>query len=273
MAKVLLLELLMGMGLGIDKWVKEEAEQAALAWLKRLNSEGGVSNLKLISVALRNSHVLMAKFPDIIEEMVKNKRVVDAVHIVYSVGIQDKFNPEKLLTSFLRESKDSFDEMKRSQGSLDANIGVKRKYLSNLNSVIKCLDSHKIDPSKLLPRWQINMKIMSLEREIAEFDKHKQSETLTFSNPWPPQHQRVVNHVNSNNTLLEGGGTAGHNYGYSMSPLELHGPVASSLRENVISSGVAMGGPGAGILASADGIHAGMDVPLGGSYAGSLGGS
>ncbi|XP_009795744.2 protein FRIGIDA-like [Nicotiana sylvestris] len=337
MAKVLLLELLMGMGFEIDKWVKEEAEQAALAWLKRLNSEGGilqvqeidarglllligcfgvphrftnaniinllqVSNLKLISVALRNSHVLMAKFPEIIEEMVKNKRVFDAVHIVYSVGIQDKFNPEKLLTSFLRESKDSFDKMKRSQGSLDANFGVKRKYLSDLNSVIKCLDSHKIDPSKLLPGWQINMKIMSLKREIAEFDKHKQiaeqkiaqqiaelhkrkideTEWLSnkevkhshFPNPWPPQHQRVVNHVNSNNTLLEGGGTAGHNYGYYISPSELHGPVASPLRENVISSGVAMGGPGAGILANADGIHAGMDVvPLGGSYAGSLGGS
>lgn len=36
----------------------------------------------------------------------------------------------------------------------------------DLRSVIKCLGHHDIDPSELLPRWQINEKIMSLEKEI-----------------------------------------------------------------------------------------------------------
>ncbi|XP_060173804.1 protein FRIGIDA-like [Lycium barbarum] len=339
-ALVLLLEcflLMMGTdddnkGFEIEKEVKEEAEQAALAWLKRMNLEGGVkqaqemdargllmfigcfgipdkfndacirdllqvSNINWISDAIRRSNVLMAKIPEIIGDMVANKTVVKAVHIAYCFGIQDRFNPKKLLASFLRESKSSFDKMNGSQGAHPGNIGAKRKYLNDLKSVIKCLRCHNIDPAKLLGGWQINMRIMSLEKEIAEFNKqiadHKmaqpnaglrkrkvyETEWLSnqevkrshFSNPWPPHQQQrvVVNHVVSNNTLLEGGGTAGHNYGYSMSPPVLHGPVAGSIHENVVGSlagalvGAAMVGPGAGILPS----------PQGGAYAGGHGGS
>ncbi|MCD7464199.1 hypothetical protein HAX54_052274 [Datura stramonium] len=345
-AKVLLLECFLLMmeihdkGVEIEEWVKEEAEQAALAWLKRMNLEGGilqaqerdarglllligcfgipdkftnanirnllqVSNLKWISGALRRSNVLMAKIPEIIEEMVANKTVVKAVHIAYSVGMQEKFNPKTLLKLFLRESKNSFDKMKGSQGANQGNIGVKRKYLSDLKSVIKCLEFHKIDPSKILAGWQINTRIKRLEKEIAEFNKqityqktaqqnagllkrkidetewlrNKEVKHSHFSNPWPPQQQRIVNHVVSNNTLLEGGGITGHNYDYSMSPPVFHGPIAGSIHENVVGSlagpvgGMSMGGPGAGISASADSIHAGMDVvPQGASYAGGHGG-
>ncbi|KAK4375912.1 hypothetical protein RND71_006589 [Anisodus tanguticus] len=336
-AKVLLLEcflLMMGIidnkGIVIEKWVKEEAEQAALAWLKRINIEKGVvqaqeidarglllfigcfgipdkfknknignllqvSNLNWISDAIRRSNVLMGKIPEIIDEMLANKMVVKAVHIVYSVEMQDRFNPKKLLMSFLRESKSSFDKMHGSQGANKENIGVKRKYMNDLKSIIKCLGCHNIDPSKLLGGWQVSTRIMSLEKEIAEFNRqiadqkiaqknagfHKrkidETEWLSnkevkrshFSNPWPPQLQQrvVVNHVVSNNTLLEGGGTSGQNYGYSMSPPVLHGPVAGSIHGNVVGSlagpvgGVAMGGPG--ILPS----------PQGGSYAGGHGGT
>ncbi|XP_059300370.1 FRIGIDA-like protein 4a isoform X2 [Lycium ferocissimum] len=334
-AKVLLLECFLliddNKGVEIEKWVKEEAEQAALAWLKRINIEKGivqaqeidarglllfigcfgipdkfknknirnllqVSNLNWISDALRRSNVLMAKIPEIIDEMLAYNMVVKAVHIAYSVGMQDKFNPKKLLMEFLRESKSSFDKMNGSQVAHQGNIGVKRKYMNDLKSVIKCLGCHNIDPAKLLGGWQINKRIMSLENEIAEFNKqivdqkmaqkkaglHKrkidETEWLSnkevkrshFSNPWPPQQQRgVVNHAVSNNTLLEGGGTSGHNYGYSMSPPVLHGPVAGSIHENVVGSlagpvgGVAIGGPRAGISPS----------PQGGSYAGGHGGS
>ncbi|CAN4100753.1 unnamed protein product [Withania somnifera] len=328
-------------GIEIEKRMKDEAEQSALNCLRRMYSEGGilkaqeidargvllligcfgipskfrnadirdlllVSNLKWILNALRRSNFLMAKFPEIIEEMVASKAVVKAVHIAYSVGMQDIFNPRKLLTTFLRESKKSFDRTNGSQGVHQGNIGVKRKYLSDLKSVIKCLSFHEIDPSKLLPGWQINMRIMSLEKDIAEFNRqiadqriskqnagllkrkidetvwlsNKQVKHTHFSNPWPPQHQGIVKHVVSNNNLFEGGGTAGQNCGYFMPPLVLHGPVAGSIHENVVGSlvgtvgGAAIGGPGAGISASADNIHAGMDVvPQGGSYAGGHGGS
>ncbi|KAJ8559639.1 hypothetical protein K7X08_003697 [Anisodus acutangulus] len=335
-AKVLLLEfflLMMGIddnkGVVIEKWVKEEAEQAALAWLKRINIEKGVvqaqeidarglllfigcfgipdkfknknignllqvSNLNWISDAIRRSNVLMGKIPEIIDEMLANKMVVKAVHIVYSVEMQDRFNPKKLLMSFLRESKSSFDKMHGSQGANKENIGVKRKYMNDLKSIIKCLGCHNIDPSKLLGGWQVNTRIMSLEKEIAEFNRqiadqkiaqknagfrkrkidetewlsNKEVKHSHFSNPWPPQlHQRVVvNHVVSNNTLLEGGGTSGQNYGYSMSP-PLHGPVAGSIHGNVVGS---LAGPVGGVAMGGSGI---LPSPQGGSYAGGHGGT
>ncbi|KAL3335942.1 hypothetical protein AABB24_031925 [Solanum stoloniferum] len=334
-AKVLLLEcflLMIGIcdkGVEIENWMKEEAEQRALAWLERMKSEGGklqeidargllffiggfgipdqftnanirtllqVSNLKWSFDALKRSNALMAKLPEIIEEMVANKAVLKAVHIVYSVGMQDKFNPRTLLTTFIRESKKLFDNMNGSQSAHQGNIVAKGKYLGDLRSIIKCLRNHEVDPSKVLPGWEISKRIASLEKEIAEFNKqipdkkiahgsHKRKKDGTVwlsnkevkhshsSNPWPPQHQRVGSNVISNNTLFEGGGTAGHNYDYFMPPLVLHGPVAGSIHENVGYSlagpvrGVVIGGPGAGISACANSIHAGMDVvPL--PYAG-----
>ncbi|MCD7458482.1 hypothetical protein HAX54_038357 [Datura stramonium] len=51
---------------------------------------------------------------------------------------------------------------------------------------------------------------------------NKEAKHSHFPNPLLQQ-ERVVNHVDSNNTLLEGG-TAGHLYGYSLSPSVLHGP-------------------------------------------------
>ncbi|KAK6795626.1 hypothetical protein RDI58_009080 [Solanum bulbocastanum] len=136
----------------IDKEVKEEAEKAALAWRKRLIAEGGVgrayeidargllllmgcfgipggfrnedirdllqiSHISKVSRALRRSNVLMAKIPEIIEGMVKQNLEVDAVHIAYTFGIEDRFNPRRLLTSFLLDSRESLK--KRNEKSLE----------------------------------------------------------------------------------------------------------------------------------------------------------
>ncbi|XP_009801927.1 protein FRIGIDA-like [Nicotiana tabacum] len=340
--KVLLLECFLNM-MGesvIKNEVKEEAEQAALTWIKRLNFKGGIlqaqeiecrglllligcfgipqaftnkdikdllhqSYIKMISASLRRSGFLMAKIPEIIEGMLKQNRVVEAVHFVYCFGLEERFNPRRLLTSFLQESEvslldtiKSYEEMKGSQDSVVVakSIGV-RRYVAGLRSVIQCLGRHNIDHSKFLPGWQFGMKITRLEREIAQLRKrmkidrevarkrkideakwlgNKEVKHSHFPNPCLPQHRRVANHVDdSNNTLLEGGGTADHIYGHSLYPPVLHGPVTGSIHENVVGS---LAGPGAGISASADGIHAGIsagtDVVMQGvSYAGGHEGS
>ncbi|KAK4350150.1 hypothetical protein RND71_029463 [Anisodus tanguticus] len=334
-AAVLVLQcfLLMGMdGVEIDKGVKQEAEKAALAWRNRLILEGGVrkasemdarglllligcfgipggftnedirnllqvSAISKISRALWRSNVLMPKIPEIIEGMVKQNMKVDAVNIAYTFGIEDRFNPRRLLTSFLLDSKESLKKMKgKSQGSLAAVTEAKVKHLFALKSVIRCLKRHDVDPSKLLPGWKIDEKIMTLEKEITGYNeqigkkmaqKRKIDETESsrrpsrrFRNkeaktsrvqPWLRQ-QRVDDHVDINNTLLEGR-TTGHLHGYTVSSSVLHGPAAGSMRENVAGSlarimgGVAMGGTGASISAGTD------VVQQGGSYAGSHGGT
>ncbi|XP_016449415.2 protein FRIGIDA isoform X1 [Nicotiana tabacum] len=336
LASVLVLEcfLLLGINDEIEKRVKQEAEQAALAWRKRLIAEGGVLKAKEIDArgllmligsfgipgrfrnedirdllqvscikryyrALRRSNVLVAKIPEIIEGMLKQKMEVDAVHIAYTFGFEDRFNPQRLLTSFLLDTKESLKKMKEnSHGSHAAVNEEKRKHLFALKSVIKCLERHDTDPSKLIPGWQINEKIMKLEKEIAELDKQtggkmaqkrKLDETESsrrFRNkeakqsripPWLRQ-QRVVNHVDSDCTLLERQ-NAGHVHGYTVSSSVLHGPVAGSMHENVadsLAATVAMGRDGARILASVDGIRAGISegmdiVQQGASYAGGHG--
>ncbi|XP_060205326.1 protein FRIGIDA-like [Lycium barbarum] len=296
-ASILVLEcfLLMGIdeGVEIEKAVKEEAEKAALAWRKRLVVEGGLRKAydmdarglllligcfgipgrfrnedirdlllaspfkKNMSGALRRSNVFMTKIPEIIEGMLRQNMEIDAVDIAYIFGIEGRFNPQRLVTSFLRESEKPLKKMKgKSQGSLADVNEAKKNHLAALRSTVKCLRRHSVDLSELLPGWQINEKIMSLEKEISTGEKmaqkRKNDETESsgrFSNkeakhshfPNPRlQQERVVNHVDSNNTLLEGG-TAGHMYGYSLSPPVLHGPVGGSIHENVGSLGTHTG--------------------------------
>ncbi|XP_049391371.1 FRIGIDA-like protein 4a [Solanum stenotomum] len=320
-----------GSSVEIENGEKEEAGQAALAWYRRLNFEGGIlkaqeidarglllfigcfgipqafrnedikdllhqSYIKMISSSLRRSSVLMAKIPEIIEGMLNQNMVVDAVYFTFCFGLEDRFNPQRLLTSFLHESEVSlcnkiqtFEQNKGSKDSaLQEIIGAKRRYLGTLKSVIQCLGRNNIDHSKFLSEWQIGEKVIGLEKEIAQFrknlkdeqrmeQKRKNDETewlnnkevkhSHFPNPWTPQ-QRVVNHVDRSNTLLESDRTAGHFYGHSVYPSVYHGPVAGSIHENIVGSlagpmgGVAMVVPGAGISAGTDVVLSRVDGSL-----------
>ncbi|KAA8540585.1 hypothetical protein F0562_024496 [Nyssa sinensis] len=209
-ASVLVLECFLLMGCNdvqIEPSVKEEAELTAVAWRKRLVSEGGVSkaceidargllfligcfgippafknedvgdlfrpsNAREISDVLRRSNVLLARIAEIIEGMIKNKMEVEAVDIAYTFGLEDRFPPQPNLTSFLRKSKEAWKKTRKAaEGSSTAVNEANKKHLADLKSVIKCLEDHKIDPLKLLPGWKINEKISSLEKDIADFDK------------------------------------------------------------------------------------------------------
>ncbi|KAL0342222.1 UNVERIFIED_CONTAM: protein FRIGIDA [Sesamum calycinum] len=284
--------------------VREEAETAALAWRKRLVFEGGVAkasqidarglllfvacfgvpasfkredirdlliaaNAKEIVGVLQKSQTLMKKIPEIVEGMIKNKMEIDAVDIAYTFGLEERFNPQTVLTSFLRESKESWKKPKK--GSQNES---NKKQLAALKSISKCLERHNTDPAKLLPGWQINEKMATLEKDIAEFDrksaqKRKVSETETSKKSKTqegkrsriighgPQQHKVAGHVDSRRNLLDSG-LPGHATTYSSSPSVVYGgPSAGLLPESMIQPGV-----GAGMSASHGGILSA------GSYAG-----
>lgn len=310
----------------IEKAITEEAAEASIAWRKRLINEGGLAkaseidargllfflgcfgipegfrnddfrdliragNVKEIAGVLKRSSVLGTKFSDITGWMVKNKMAVDAVDLAYTFGFEDKFNPQTILTSFLRESKETSKKTKRStQGSLAALNEAKKKQLSALISVVRCLESHKIDPSKLIPGWQINEKIKSLEKDIADSDKNIREKTVqkrkadqTYSSNLKsqevkrsrytgqgPQQQKVHIHIDSERSILDG--VHGHiNRSYA-SPSVLRGAGASLLPESIAGSVVGIGGNvlGAGIsggisgTGSYAGIHSGALVDAAG---------
>ncbi|KAG8379613.1 hypothetical protein BUALT_Bualt07G0107800 [Buddleja alternifolia] len=327
-ASILILEcflLMMGMDvvdendngvMDIEKTVREEAETAALAWRKRLMSEGRVAeasqvdarglllfvacfgipakfkredirdlviagNAKEILGVLQKSHLLMNKIPEIVDWMVKHKLEVDAVDVACTFGLEEKFNPQSILVSFLRESKESWKKQKKaSQGPASLNEANK-KQLAALRSIKKCLARHKIDPSKLLPGWQINEKIATLEKDIANSNrkpgentahKRKANEPETsnksktqepkrsrYSGHGPPQH----GHADNRRNLLDSGHPSHHaSNNYSGTPSVVYGgPGAGLLPESMVPSGV-----GAGISTTHSGIHST------GSYGGVHGG-
>ncbi|XP_057464648.1 protein FRIGIDA-like [Actinidia eriantha] len=209
-ASVLVLEffMLMGCDVGeIEEVVRKEAVEAAVEWRRRLVGEGGLgkacevdarglllligcfgipkifrnedvkdliwaSNAGAIRDALRRSSILLARIPEIIEWMMKNKMELEAVDIVFIFGMESRFPPETILTSFLQESKESLKKARKtSQGSSAVLNKANKKNLADMKLVLKCVEYHKIDPLKALPGWKLNEKISKLEKDIADLDK------------------------------------------------------------------------------------------------------
>ncbi|XP_059285483.1 protein FRIGIDA-like isoform X1 [Lycium ferocissimum] len=290
-ASALVLECFLLMGFDeIDEGVKEEAKQAAVIWRRRLVDERGikkasvmdarglllligcfgipeifinedvrdlirVSKMREISSALRKSNVLMEKIPEIIEGMVKNKLEVEAVDAVYTFGVEEKCSPYTILSSFLEELKESLKKKKwKSHGAFAVVNEANKRELSTMRSVMECLEAHNIDPSKLIARFRISDRIISLEEKIARedqrrknvvpnwrFNKTRLSERIEDRQAKRTrilglEQQRTVNYISSQRSPLLTGGTAGHTYGYSVPPPVFPGPVAGPIPDTVPGS-------------------------------------
>ncbi|PHT84103.1 hypothetical protein T459_12546 [Capsicum annuum] len=131
------------------------------------------SHIKMISGSLKRSSVLMAKIPETIEEMLKKNKVVDTVYFTFIFGLEGRFYPKRLLTSFLHESEvkllDKIKSLEQMEGSQDSVlteiIGVKRRYFGGFKSVIQCLGRNQIDHFKFLPEWELSKKVINLESD------------------------------------------------------------------------------------------------------------
>ncbi|KAL8117467.1 hypothetical protein AgCh_015381 [Apium graveolens] len=193
-------------GVVIDDRVKGDAQNAAADWRKRLRSEGGLHKacetdarglllligcygipkafenedikdlirgctLNDISGALRRSRHLLARIPEIIERMLKYKREVEALNIVYTFDVQDKYPPQTILKSLLSKSDEILKRKRTEAEDLSAVVIKDKKHLDDLKSLLRCWKNHKIDPSKAFPDLAVNEKISSLEKEINVLDK------------------------------------------------------------------------------------------------------
>ncbi|KAK6147939.1 hypothetical protein DH2020_018851 [Rehmannia glutinosa] len=233
--------------LNMEKAVKEEAESAALAWRKRLVVEGGVSkanqidarglllfvacfgipnsfqpedirglvvaaNAKEIVGVLQKSHVLKNKIPEIVEGMVKNKMEVDAVDIVYTFGLEERFNPQTILMSYLRESKESWKKPKKgSQGSAPL-----KRYRD-------------------ADRKSSSQKRKASETETSKRPKTHEPKAFRYNNH-APQQQKATGHIDSRRNMLDSG-LNNHPNNYSASAAVVYGgPGAGLLPESMIQS-------------------------------------
>lgn len=287
----------------IEPSVKEEAEKGAIGWRKRLIAEGGLakageidargllafvacfgipaafknedlkdlirlSNPKKILDALRRSRVLVPRIADIIGSVMKKGMHVEAVDVAVIFGMEDKFSPQTILTTFLRESKEMLKRAKREANN--SPVALKRaneKHLAALQSMLKCLEDHKInlDLTKVLPGGQIKEQIIKLEKEIADLNKKvdekaeakrkmeeiesPEAKRLKFTVKESPlmispringlHDHRAVSHIDGMkpyDNLMPNAVTAGfsgHVHSYYASSLS-HGPGVGSLHENIL---------------------------------------
>ncbi|XP_038890349.1 protein FRIGIDA [Benincasa hispida] len=191
----------------IEPSLKVEADLAAIAWRKRLVTESGScqasdidarglllflasfgiptvftnddlrdllrsSNSKGISNALRRSHFLISRIPDIIKGMMNSSKNVEAVDIIYAFGMEDVFPPQEILLSFLQECDETWKKrINEVRGSTMQLKRVSEEKLASLKCVLKCLEDHKLDPVKSLPGWKIHEMIKNLEKDIVELGK------------------------------------------------------------------------------------------------------
>ncbi|XP_039011075.1 protein FRIGIDA-like [Hibiscus syriacus] len=205
-ANLLLLEffLLMIGGEGeikISANVKVEAENRAVAWRKRLNDEGGLckasaadarglllyvscfgipkvfsnedlrfllklSDLKGISDAVKASPWLPGKMPGIIKSMAKNGMHFEAGEVASIFGLEDKFSPKTILTSFLQESTKAFEREKVVARKSPVLLRrANEKLLAALKSIVRYLENRGSDAMEL--SCLVKEKIVKLEEEIA----------------------------------------------------------------------------------------------------------
>nr|AEM06752.1 FRIGIDA [Arabidopsis thaliana] len=200
----------------IESWIKDEAETAAVAWRKRLMTEGGLaaaekmdargllllvacfgvpSNFRStdlldlirmsgsneIAGALKRSQFLVPMVSGIVESSIKRGMHIEALEMVYTFGMEDKFSAALVLTSFLKMSKESFERAKRKAQSPLAFKEAATKQLAVLSSVMQCMETHKLDPAKELPGWQIKEQIVSLEKDTLQLDKEMEEKARSLS--------------------------------------------------------------------------------------------
>lgn len=193
--------------------VRKNARDAAVSWRSRLISEGGIetasaadalglvllvasfgvppefkpkdmhsllrlSNLKKKGDVLRRSPILVQKMPDIINGLLAKEMHVEAVELVCAFGLEEKFPPQSLLSSFVKKACDvGVGERSQGQSSLRSLKEAYEKELAALKLVVKCVGDHKLDASKLAS-LQIDQKISKCEKEILKAERKLQDVNL-----------------------------------------------------------------------------------------------
>ncbi|KAG2298992.1 hypothetical protein Bca4012_010549 [Brassica carinata] len=200
----------------IDSSTKDEAEAAAVAWKKRMMNEGRLaaaeamdakglllliscfgipssfksmdlfdlvrkSDTPEIAAALKRSLFLVPMISGIVDYSIKRGKHIEALEMVHTFGIEDRFSASSILTSFLRTSKESFERAKQKAQAPIAFKEANQKFLAALLSVMKCLEAHNFDPEKEVQGWQIKEKMIKLEKDILQLDKQMEGEARSIS--------------------------------------------------------------------------------------------
>ncbi|XP_074273839.1 FRIGIDA-like protein 4a [Silene latifolia] len=103
------------------------------------------------------------KIADLIEELVKNGKQVEAVYFATESGLTDRFQPVSLLKSFLQKTdRESRDIRKKGNHSASATDKANSLESISIRSIIKCVEDHKIEEE--FPVESLRKRLAVLER-------------------------------------------------------------------------------------------------------------
>ncbi|KAE8676299.1 FRIGIDA-like protein 3 [Hibiscus syriacus] len=115
---------------------------------------------------------LSEKMPGVVEVLVNNGRLIDAVNLAFSFELTDQFSPVPLLKSYLKEARKASPVVKPGNASPTAQIEVNERELSALKAVIKCVEEHNLEDQ--YPVDPLQKRVILLEK--AKADKKRANE-------------------------------------------------------------------------------------------------
>ncbi|KAJ6833166.1 FRIGIDA-like protein 4a [Iris pallida] len=105
------------------------------------------------------------KMADIIGELIKAEKELEAVHFAQESGLGEKFHPAPLFKSYLHRSrKDASAILKNGKHSAAATEESSNVELSAMRSIIKCVEYYKLEP-----KYNID----GLKKRLAQMEKTK----------------------------------------------------------------------------------------------------
>ncbi|BBH08408.1 FRIGIDA-like protein [Prunus dulcis] len=110
------------------------------------------------------------KMGDVIDELVKNGKEIEAVYFASETGLTERFPPVSLLKSYLRNSKKNATTILRNgNNSLAATEESSTLELNSIKAIIKCVEDHKLESEFSLD--SLRKRATHLEKAKAERKK------------------------------------------------------------------------------------------------------
>jgi len=109
--------------------------------------------------ALQISH----KIPDVVEKLSSSGKQIGAIQFIYAFGLEEKFPPVPLLEAYLEDEKRASQELAQQAGDpVNAQNYAAWREIASLNTVIKCIEDHKLESQ---------MSIKDLQKRARELSK------------------------------------------------------------------------------------------------------
>ncbi|KAG6723716.1 hypothetical protein I3842_03G221600 [Carya illinoinensis] len=123
------------------------------------------------------------KLGEIIDELVKSGKEIEAVYFAYEAGLTERFPPVSLIKLHLKNSKKNASTiLKNGNNSMAATEESSTLELNSIRAIIKCVEDHKLESEFSLD---------SLRKRVTHLEKAKAERKKSSSAAGKPQNKRA----------------------------------------------------------------------------------